>query len=96
MTFTNGAQVDTYPGLMEDRPGAVLGGGASEHSAYYVNYRFTAEADELSIANLVVGPPPSGSYHMYALTNEVVPEPSALALTSMGLVALLLNRRRRV
>jgi hypothetical protein len=95
ITFTNGAEVDSYLGLMQDRPGGVLGDGASEHSAYYLNYRFTAETSEMAIAHQVVGPPPSGSFHMYALSNEVVPEPNSLVLVSIALLGLLSGRRRR-
>jgi hypothetical protein len=95
MTFTNGAEIDTYLGLMEDRPASILGDGSSEHSAYYLNYRYTAEGNEMSIANLVVGPSPSGSFHLYALTNEVVPEPSSLMLTSIALLGMVLSGRRR-
>jgi fibronectin-binding autotransporter adhesin len=94
VTISNGADV----GLMtfeQDRPGNVLGTG-NQDQAYYINYRFTAQGTDLVI-NMAVPPTApfnSGSYHMYALTNQVVPEPAAgclvLAITLLGSA-----RRRR-
>ena len=95
MTFTNGAEVDTIASLMEDRPASVLGAGSSAQNAYYINYQYTAQGSELSIDNVVVGPAPSGSFHMYALTNAVVPEPSSLVLASLAMVGVLVFCRRR-
>jgi len=93
-TMTNGAEVDTFGGL-EDRPGTVLGTG-NQHEAYYVNYRFTAQGTDLLINAAVPGSAPagSGSFHLYALSNQVVPEPATgmcLVLAAAGAVW----RRRR-
>lgn len=93
-TMTNGAEVDLFGGP-EDRPGQILGTN-NDHQAYYVNYRFQAQGETLVINAAVPGDAPanSGSFHLYALTNQVVPEPGTAAL--LGVVALAgLNRRRR-
>jgi hypothetical protein len=92
-TFTNGTEVDTTGG-MEDRPNLV--GLPSVHSAYYLNYGFTAQGSDLVVNAAVdaAGGAASGSFHLYALTNEVVPEPGSITLIAMGLLGLLSRRRR--
>lgn len=94
LTFSHGAEVDTYPGLLQDRPGTVLGSG-NQHEAYYLSYVFTAQGTQLTINAAVPAGAPfnSGSYHMYALTNQVVPEPAAAAL--LAAVAALAGAGRR-
>ncbi len=92
VTFTNGAEVDATGASPEDRPSLI--GLPNDHSAYYVDYQYTAQTTDLVIDNLVVGPAPSGSFHLYALTNEVVPEPSSICLAALGLLGMLLLRRR--
>jgi hypothetical protein len=94
VTFTNGAEVDML-NFLEDRPSSVLGEGSSDQNAFYVSYQFTAEGSELSIDKAVVGPAPSGSFHLYALSNELVPEPSSMAMLALGLLGMLSFRRRR-
>lgn len=93
-TYTNGAEVDEISGL-EDRPGTVLGTG-DELSAYYLNYAFTAQTDSVTI-NAAVGSDVtnSGSFHMYALSNQVVPEPGSALLLCIGGTLLAGLRRRR-
>ncbi|MCA9186539.1 MAG: hypothetical protein KDA99_13005, partial [Planctomycetales bacterium] len=82
-TFTNGSEVDTVAGP-EDRPGTVLGTG-DEMSAFYLSYKYTAQLDNLVI-DAAVGSAEnnSGSFHMYGLSNQVVPEPSCFALLAMA------------
>jgi hypothetical protein len=93
-TFTNGAEVDTSDPIPEDRPSLL--GMPSDHSAFYVNYRYTAQTDQVTIDCAVVeGIENSGSFHLYALSNEVVPEPSSICLAGLGVVGMLLLRRRR-
>ncbi|MGI8603048.1 MAG: PEP-CTERM sorting domain-containing protein [Verrucomicrobiales bacterium] len=96
LTFTNGAEVDVYPGLEQDRPGNVLGTG-NQHEAYFLSYAFTAQGTDLVINTAV---PPnavfnSGSYHMYALTNQVIPEPAAAASLALAIALFGMARRRR-
>lgn len=93
-TMTNGTEIDPFSGP-QDRPGTVLGTG-NQHQAFYVNYRFTAQGTDLVINTTVSasGGVGSGSYHMYALTNQVIPEPAtALCLALAGFVGI--TRRRR-
>jgi hypothetical protein len=96
LTFTHGAESDTYSGLLQDRPGTVLGTG-NQHHAYYLSYVFTAQGTDLSIDALVPpgSPAASGSYHMYALTNQVIPEPAAAVLAGLALGFAGFARRRR-
>lgn len=93
-SMSHGAEVNTFSGP-EDRPGAVLGTGNNDQ-AYYVNYRFTALATTLNIdANVPAGAPlNSGSFHMFGITNQVVPEPSSVTLTlALGLLGIMRRRR---
>jgi len=94
ITFTHGAESDATGTVPEDRPSQILGGG-SDQQAYYVSYAFTAQATQLDIAAQVaaVGGANSGSLHMYALSNQVIPEPSSLGLLGFGLLGLLRRRR---
>ena len=75
-TMTHGAQADTYEGLAEDRPADVLG-NKNPDSAYYLNYHFKAQGTTLEIKAAVPGTVKvgNGSYHMYALSNQVGSEP---------------------
>ena len=93
--MTNGAEIDTFSGP-EDRPGDVLGTG-NQHQAYYVNYRYTALATNLAINTAVPAGAAvdSGSFHMYALTNQVVPEPTTAASLALALGVIGGLRRRR-
>ncbi|MFN0127322.1 MAG: hypothetical protein ACKV19_11620 [Verrucomicrobiales bacterium] len=70
-TMTHGLQEDSFLSRKEDRPDEVLGTDNRNH-AYYINYRFTAQASDLEI-KATVGNPNSGSFHLYALSNQVVP-----------------------
>ena len=94
-TMTNGAEIDTFAGL-EDRPGDVLGTG-NQHHAYFVNYRYTAQGNSLLINAAVpaTAPVDSGSFHMYGLTNQVVPEPGTAASLALALGLVGMIRRRR-
>ncbi len=92
LTFTNGSEVDSTGVAPEDRPSLV--GLPSDQSAFYLSYEYTAQASEVSIDALVVEPAPSGSFHMYALTNEVVPEPGSITLAVFAFLGMLSLRRR--
>lgn len=95
LSFTHGAESDSGGTVPEDRPSLALGGG-NDQQAYYVNYQFTAQAEQLDITAAVSasGGANSGSAHMYALSNQlVVPEPSSIILLSFGLLGILRRRR---
>jgi len=73
LVFTNGEQiVQPFSALPQDRPGAVTGSG-NDSDAYYLTYQYTAQGTELVIDASVprCAPGNSGSFHMYALSNEV-------------------------
>lgn len=95
LTMTNGAESNPFS-LMEDNPGTVLGTG-NINQAYYLNYRFTAQTTSLVLtATVPTGAPAnSGSFHIYGITNQAVPEPASglILMLTGGLYAL---RRRRV
>lgn len=88
LDFTNGAELTSIT-IDEDRP--TTHGYPNDDYAYYLNYQFTAQATSLSID----AQPVSGqSFLLYALTNQVVPEPSSTALLGLGGLALMLRRKR--
>ena len=92
--FTHGSETNSISGL-EDRPGIVLGTGIN-NQAFYLNYRFTSLATTLDIDTTVpaAATAGSGSFHMYGLSNQVVPEPSSMTLAlALGLIGI--ARRRR-
>ena len=98
-TFTNGGEVDTHTDLLEDRPGTELGTG-NEHQAFFLNYQFAAQGSDLVINAAVpaTAVENSGSFHLYALTTQVVPEPATTLLLAVGIGlfgAGLLRRRQR-
>ena len=95
LSFSHGAESDSGGTVPADRPSLVLGGG-NDQQAYYVNYQFTAQAEQLDITAAVSasGGANSGSAHMYALSNQlVIPEPSSIILLSFGLLGILRRRR---
>lgn len=87
ISLANGHQIDTGGVIPEDRPGDVLGNG-NQHAAYYISYRYVAEGSDLTVAtdvpsNAANG---SGSFHMYALSNEETSgtEPTGPEITSIS------------
>ncbi|MGC6458619.1 MAG: thrombospondin type 3 repeat-containing protein [Akkermansiaceae bacterium] len=73
LIFTNGDQViQPYFAFPEDRLGSVLG-IPDQQQTILLNFNYTAEGTDLVIdANVPdCAVNPSGSFHMYALTNEV-------------------------
>jgi hypothetical protein len=93
--FTAGSHW-TGTGVSEDRPGLELGTG-NQHQAWFLDYEYTAESDSLVIdAAVPAGAAPnSGSFHLYALTNHVVPEPSTAVALGVALGYCWGVRRRR-
>lgn len=70
-------------------------GMAAATDAYYINYRYTAAAGQ----NLVITATQAltnNSWHLYGLTNQVVPvpEPTGAALSGLAALGLMLRRRR--
>lgn len=92
----NGGEMDMYFDLNEDRPQEMVPGGSVD-DAYYFGYSFTAQSDRLDIYASVLagGEADSGSFHLYGLTNEVIPEPSQVSLLGLGVALLFMRRRRR-
>ena len=61
--------------ILEDRPGTMLGNG-NDNTAYFINYRYVAATTDLIIDVTVPNvSSANGSFHMYGLTNRVVPLP---------------------
>jgi len=90
LTFTNGTEIDSLT-FEEDRPQNPPINLAL-HNAYYINYRFTAQGTSLVIdAEVAAGG--NGSFHMYGMSNQVIPEPSTLALIGLGAVGLIRRRK---
>lgn len=85
-----GAISDTTVSINEDNPTAL---GLVAGDAYYINYRYTAVAGQNLVITTTINNTAGASWHYYALTNQVVPEPGSLVL--LGLGGLLLLRRRR-
>ncbi|MCG3180188.1 MAG: hypothetical protein BIFFINMI_02545 [Phycisphaerae bacterium] len=101
LTFTNGSEVDTTTIYEDDPSQDGLGGDV----AFYVNYRYTASASgqvtmraDNTLAAIPAGDT-NGTFHLYALTNQVVPVPepammSLLILGGLGLAGAARRRRR--
>ena len=73
---------------------ALTVGMPAANTAYYINYRFTAVAGQ----NLVITGTQNNlnqSWHLYGLSNQVVPEPSTTAFAGLVGLGLLARRRRK-
>jgi hypothetical protein len=73
LVFTNGDQtVQPFGSMPLDRPGFLTGSGFN-NDAYYLTFQYTAQTTELVInaAVPVCAPGNSGSFHLYALSNEI-------------------------
>lgn len=73
LVFTNGDQtVQPFGSMALDRPGFLTGSGFN-NDAYYLTFQYTAQTTELVInaAVPVCAPGNSGSFHLYALSNEI-------------------------
>lgn len=73
LTFINGTEeVTPFGALPADRPGSVTETG-NINDAYFVSYTYTAQSTEFtvsaSVPDCAIGT--SGSFHMYALSNEI-------------------------
>lgn len=73
-----------------DNPTATI--GIATDATYYVNYRYTATAENLVVSAQIQNN--NNSMHIYALTNQVVPEPSTAALLGLAGLSLMIRRRR--
>lgn len=85
LIFTNGSQVEQpFGALLEDRPGLVTLSGNAD-SAYYVSFVYTAQGTELKIdaRTPLGGPVPTGSFHLYGLTNEIVGSGAEFRITQV-------------
>jgi hypothetical protein len=73
LVFSNGTEsVQPFSAMPLDRPGILTGSG-NQNDAYYLSYQYTAQGSELVIEATTqpCGPDISGSFHMYALSNEI-------------------------
>jgi len=79
LTYTNGGEVDaTF--ISEDQP--TVQGYPSNHSAYYMNYHYTAQGTSVTM-DAAVAAGGAGSFHMYALSNQVAgPVPPFLGVNT--------------
>lgn len=78
--------------INEDDATGSTPGFSNFNDAYYINYRFTAVAGE-DLVITATQDIANSSWHLYGLTNQVVPEPSSLTLAALG--TLVCFRRRR-
>lgn len=73
LVFINGAEVvQPYSAMPLDRPG-LISGSSFNNDAYYLSYQYVAQTTELVIEATVpvCAPGNSGSFHLYALSNEI-------------------------
>jgi hypothetical protein len=83
-----GAISDITPVIDQTNPTAI---GFSGADVYYINYNYTATASGELVVDFTTTA--NASWHIYAVTNQVVPEPSGALLGSFGLLILLRRRR---
>ena len=72
-----------------DNPTAI---GIATDATYYVNYRYTATAENLVVSAQIQNN--NNSMHVYALTNQAVPEPSSAIMPCIAGLLLVIHRRR--
>lgn len=83
--------------INQNNASTVPGESFASDAIYYINYRYTAVANENLSVKFEIANSSLASWHLYGLTNQVVPavipEPGALVLSVLG--GMLFLRRRR-
>ena len=87
-TFTAGGQAPSSITFFEDHPEEWPAALPNRDSAWYLSYRYTADASgtlairfEVQPSGVVQGVP--GSFHLYGLTNQVASSPTPLEITDI-------------
>lgn len=82
---------DSTVSINQDSPTAI---GFNAGDAFYISYTYTAVASQNLVITSQINNTAGASWHLYALTNQVIPEPGTFAMLAVGCAFLARHRRR--